>query len=251
MRTPVIDGQSIEQFIPANLRGMFYNHPIPQYKYAIHNGLDPYGFSTNGLVLYLPLWALKGSPFKSVDAYKHTATPAGTTKFWTPLGWDLAGADEYIDLGTDTFSPSLVTLMGWFKTAVNDALLIDLGGRCELGLGRTSEEAKTANKAVMSAWDGDYQSAESTSDITDDVWHLVAGTADGTNLNIYVDGGASEDTQAQGSPVYATARAHSIARNYGGTAFLNGLVGEVWIYSRALSAGEIQHNYLSTRWRYQ
>jgi len=86
MKIPLIDGQSIDRFIPVNLRHMFYRHFMPQYKYAIHDGYAPYGFSTDGLVLYLPLWALKDSAFKSVDAYKTTATV--TTATWTPTGRD-------------------------------------------------------------------------------------------------------------------------------------------------------------------
>ncbi len=103
MRTPVIDGRSIEQFIPAHLRGMFYKHPMPQYKYAIHDGYDPYGFSTEGLVLYLPLWALEGDSIKSVDARKHTCPITGA--LWKPYGRAFDG-DDNIDL-TNVLTTSL------------------------------------------------------------------------------------------------------------------------------------------------
>ncbi|KKK63360.1 hypothetical protein LCGC14_2995080, partial [marine sediment metagenome] len=33
--------------------------------------------------------------------------------------------------------------------------------------------------------------------------------------------------------------------------FFNGLIGHVWIYSRALTFMGIQRNYLATKWRYQ
>ena len=41
--------------------------------------------------------------------------------------------------------------------------------------------------------------------------------------------------------------------NIGGQAgaFLPGIIGEIRIYNRALTPGEIQHNYLATKWRYR
>ena len=93
-KTRLSDGLSIDRFIPPQLRYMFYNNPTATAKYRIGNGLDPYGFSTNGLVMYLPLWALKGGSFKSVDAYKHTCSVAGA--IWKPDSRQFDGTDDKI-----------------------------------------------------------------------------------------------------------------------------------------------------------
>ncbi|KKK51356.1 hypothetical protein LCGC14_3115780, partial [marine sediment metagenome] len=130
MRPTIIDGRSVDQFIPSHLREMFYNNPIPQYKYATHDGYDPYGFSTDELVLYLPLWALKGSTFKSVDAYEHVNTVAGA--LWKPNGRDFDGSDDMVTIpnavSTELGGASGATFLFWIKcggTGTRD-VLIDL-----------------------------------------------------------------------------------------------------------------------------
>ena len=90
----VTDGYTVDEYIPRHLREFFYKSSYPQYTYTTTNGYTPYDFSTNGLVLYLPLWALDGSPFKSVDAYRHVCS--ATNALWRPNGRDFNGINAYL-----------------------------------------------------------------------------------------------------------------------------------------------------------
>ena len=106
----VSNGKHIDAFIPPDLRDMFYRHPTRPY--AWNNGLDPYGFLTEGLSLYLPLWALKDSAFKSVDANRYTATVTGA--LWQPDG-RLFDGDDLINIGAQFNSVSTLWISIWFK----------------------------------------------------------------------------------------------------------------------------------------
>ena len=260
MRTPIVDGRSIEQFIPADLRGMFYKHPMPQYKYAIHDGYDPYGFSTEGLVFYLPLWALQGDSFKSVDAYKHTCTVNGA--LWIPKGRDFNGINAYLvtpalaplEFGTGDFTISswvnLDTVGGVAQVIVrlshNTGVASDYrsAGFFEQGgaiyaHSRTAagSERTAANAIAATTW---YRLTVVR------ISEVVYGYINGAAMTTTGTAGADFD-YSSGGKVYIGAGDN----NAGGVAyFTEGIIGEVSIYNRALTPQEIQHNYLATKWRY-
>ncbi len=256
MRTPVIDGRSIEQFIPANLRSMFYKNAIPQYKYAIHDGLDPYGFSTNGLVLYVPLWALKDSSFKSVDAYKHTATVTNAT--WQPDGRTFAGAD-WINCGNNSvlnFTSGAFTIIVIAET--NDKTdnqrffnrgVFGTGGAGEgYELFFSNGEIKFRTNQVGAAQD----SLAAGAIAANNTWYHIAATRSGTTGTIY-----SAGVDVTTTPVAHTNPATSTKDARIGIYFNEtegewiGTIGEVYIYDRALSAAELLYHKSKTLWRYQ
>jgi len=253
MRTPVIDGQSIEQFIPANLRDMFYRHPMPKYKYAIHNGLDPYGFSTNGLVLYLPLWALKNNvAFKSVDAYKHTVTVSGATNLWQPDGRLFAGAEK-ITCGNNAalYPAKHVTVITWVYSddyaAVNYMSIVngdDDSAPYQL-------RCRSTNKDVQFCINAGHTTSMSVA-MVNGTWNHCAGTYDQTlgsaNIKMYLN--KAVGTAVNYTTEITTADTLHIGSRAAGLYWV-GIIGEVWIYNRTLSAGEVAHNYNSTIWRYQ
>lgn len=216
MRTPVVDGQSIEQFIPANLRHMFYQHPMPEYKYAIRNGYGPYGFSTNGLVLYLPLWALKDSSFKSVDANRFTCTPSGTTIFWTPTGWDLAGVNEIITIGN--IGTAIKTLEFWFNPASTAQSILEERD----GVGVTC----AAGSMLYGSWNDCFVNGVNT-DVITAAWQQITLTSiAGVNMSAFRFG--------------LVAAVH-----------LDGRVGEIRAYTTMKVAADALYSYNSTAWRYQ
>lgn len=257
MRTPIIDGRSIEQFIPTNLRGMFYQNPIPQYRYAIHDGYDPYGFSTNGLVLYLPLWALEGSSIKSVDAYKHTTTV--TTATWKPKGRDFTpGTPDYIlvadnsafDFTDDDFTIALWVnvddlsnnRMVWMRGTRNTDGIeaqIAINGRFNI---RTSQAAAT------------QVTRANVGTITTGSWFLMGYTRVGTSIKCYSQGLDVTDAGQAGThtnPVStSTTGKIGIDQNLSGTP-MDGMIGEFIIWNRALTPLEMQAHYITTKWRYQ
>jgi hypothetical protein len=84
-----------------------------------------------------------------------------------------------------------------------------------------------------------------TSIITDDTWHHIAGTFDGNELRVYVDGNLEAIKITTGT-IATNTRAVNIGASWGGGTwqrFFKGLVDEVAIYNRALSPEEIQQHY--------
>jgi len=266
MLKTVSNGQSIHQYIPPHLRRIFYNNPA-----AIHasqNGKDSYGFPTEGLMLYLPLWALKGSGFKSTDAYRHSCAVTGAV--WGSQGRTLDGDDYINPTYGATLYPTLATFMCWVKST-NDAGMV-LAGWTDT----------TVDATYQAVWIGDgvtgsltneliamlrnptnpyilgYETATRT-ELFDGAFHHVAVTFNGTTCSIYLDGASKTVTVGSGSNNgkfggLAGVNEMNIGswnRLTGRAGYLTGSIGDVWLYNRALSAVEIQHNRLATMWRYQ
>lgn len=258
MKAVVTDGYTLDEHIPLYLRDFFYKSSYPEHTYNTTNGYTPYDFSTNGLVLYLPLWALKGSPFKSVDAYQHTLTVSGAS--WRPDGYYLDGNDYIYETVADFRSAdSAGTMLVWFKTSATGTLVAsaDEGTAAEhymvfLVIAGAALRIDQKNGVGLDSILGDV-------DVADGEWHLGAVTSDGTTYALYTDAavnGLSVSSGANTGDWFAdTDNRDNItvgALKYSSIAtYLTGSIGEVWIYSRALSAAEVLHNYNTTAWRYQ
>jgi hypothetical protein len=80
--------------------------------------------------------------------------------------------------------------------------------------------------------------------LQDDVWYHVAGTYDGRTARIYVNGILESSVEKSGLVLPSTGGAIKIGQESAvedpeGPEFFNGLIDEVELYSRALSAGEV------------
>ena len=78
--------------------------------------------------------------------------------------------------------------------------------------------------------------------------HIIA-TYDGTTRIIYINGGLDNSD----TPTPATVSGTNLgigADNLGTGHFTQGIIGEVRVYNRALTAGEAMRNYQRTKWRY-
>ena len=251
MRTPIIEGRSIEQFIPANLMGMFYKNAIPQYKYAIHDGYDPYGFSTEGLVLYLPLWALKDSAFKSVDAYKQTCTVATPT--WQPDGRLFDGAADTIGCGdVDQLHPiKEMTLEYWVKATTIDHLAVVTIGRDVDSRYLFSFQA-SGTQLTFGVYCAGIVETDTAIDKADyeGIWKHIVGTYDGSDVHLIVDGSLLDSDNQTGNQAPTRHGVFYVGSHTGGGEFFKGIIGEVRMYNRALSVAEVAHNRNCTIWRY-
>ncbi len=249
----VSNGKHIDTFIPPHLRDMFYRHPTRPYVW--NNGLDPYGFSTEGLVLYLPLWALKGSTFKSVDAYQHLNTVTGA--LWRPDGRFFDGLDDEIDMGT----PASLQITGdqtyaaWIfpeEAAVNQQVL----ARGDFNTGSTllwdGANGRVASEITDASGAFSTLNGSTTGNAVDN-WYFIAFTwvASSGLFTIYLDGAddGSKTFNAGGTTKLATVNCFVGRRAT--TGFFEGRIGEGWEYNRALSTGELSRMRNTTTWRYQ
>ena len=207
------------------------------------------------LVLYLPLWYphgdMTGNPIYSYDINRHSCSVIGAV--WGSQGRTFDG-DDYIDCGSDAslnitndisvelwINPSAVenfdTLVGKYAWAAVRGFMMDFySTKARFTVARPGNLESVATGATT---------------ISTGSWIHLVGTYDKENVRIYLNGdedgiAANTDSIPNHSDVDLVIGARSQHDQ-----LTEGLIGEVRVYSRALSFGEIQNNYLSTRWRYQ
>ena len=77
-----------------------------------------------------------------------------------------------------------------------------------------------------------------TAALVPNTWTHVAATYNGTQIQLYINGGLVSSTPATGA-IQTTTTPLRIGGNTYSTEFFQGLIDEVRIYNRALSAAEI------------
>lgn len=247
----VTDGRSIDQYIPRHLRHMFYKSSYPENTYATTNGYGPYDFSTKGLVLYLPLWALKGSPFKSVDAYEHTCDVTGA--LWRPDG-RLMDGDDYIRQATllDVM-PSAVTYIAWMYFDAQGAEEYIMDKTNTVGQNKLLLYKSNTDKLITLQEGGNNgnRSVSSVASIAAATWAHCACTYSAAAVpRTYLNTVEAVGLVATEAIQNGVAADFTIGATGIGASFLTGRVGEVWVYERVLTAEEITHNRAATAWRY-
>ena len=229
-----------------------------------------------GCVLYAPLWRpdQAGSPFTSKPPIPHLATVTGA--LWTPQGRTFDGTDDFISAGNaaplDTLAGAF-SLEVWFKPT-------SLGGNSK-GIITKGDLVNTQTPASFSLTQGQIVAGDAKGlnvfvmDDTNDArigygadnvftagywYHLVSTYSGGTTTSstkLYANGVLLpvDTDNAGGVFVSMTSSTHNLNL---GRALVNAAyvynactIGEVRVYTRALTILEIQRNYLATKWRYQ
>jgi hypothetical protein len=158
-------------------------------------------------------------------------------------GWclDFDGDGDYVDVGE---SPSLtftgqITVAAWIKVRKFDRnwnAVITKGD--DWVLARTRDDNRVAFLCLGltgGGWPEVY-----SDDVNDGNWHHIAGVYDGSKLIMYQDG---RDVDSKSLAGYINANWNRVLIGENGQApnrFWNGLIDEVRIYSRALTAEEIR-----------
>jgi len=210
------------------------------------------------LVLYLPLWKLDGSSFADRSAYGHLCTVTGA--LWTPHGRDFDG-DDYIELTDDgvatsplNFTSGNFTIMVWLKISVLDATrviyqrgLYNTDGFYWMLLSNGDLDSYS-NQA-----DANQRNLSTVGDIVVDEIALVTLVRTGTAITMYknTDLLTLATTTAITDPATCSRTAKIGVHDDKAQRFWKGSMGEFWIYNRALTPLEIQHNFLATKWRYR
>jgi hypothetical protein len=162
--------------------------------------------------------------------------------------FSLDGVSAYVQVEHD---PSLmltnsITIEAWFRTASpGQAILYKHGASGDRSYGLQLFGTK-ADFFVVSG--GTTQNHLGTSDVNDDVWHHIAGVFDGSGSRheLYVDGVLENAAAPSYSSIDSSTVPVWIGAGAGTTstapdvAFFSGAIDEVSIYSRALSAAEIE-----------
>jgi hypothetical protein len=208
---------------------------------------------SSGLVAYYPF---DGSA-RDASLYQNHAREHGTITYAAGLAGQAAsfnGTDAYIEAHDATwlhFGTGSFTVAAWVKTnGASTAPIVDKGAPTLTAEGAfhalvSTGAARLAIQSVASG--GDYKDVRSTSRIDDGAWHHVVAIRDATNqqLKLYVDGAQAATPAADtGIGNIDSARALLIGGDAGGTRF-KGLIDEVYLYNRAVSAAEVSALYTS------
>lgn len=214
---------------------------------------DKLVINDDSLVLWLPLYrsdySCNTSSFYSFDYYKHSCSANAT---WSTLGRVFTNK-QTVNCGTDSVYgiTSEITLLSWVKfTDFADWRIILSKATSKSGGYKYYIRGNSGGYILMSlAGLSDPTCQTASSIITTNVWYCIAGTYDGSATRIYLNGILKKEEPSTGSIATATGDTLSIGSICDGT-FTKGTIGEVAIYSRALSEQEISDYYDLTKWRY-
>lgn len=211
---------------------------------------------------------VSGATESTADSSGHglsLASPAGTMQFGTEggkFGGYLAGTSATtMQVTSALLAPPQVTLLAWIKQKGYPGLLRYIAGRGNDGptCSGSSYALYTGYSGVAglhfyvrqpdAAATGVLSDSPPDSAVFDGNWHLVAGTFDGANIHLYVDGveaGTPKPASGIGYAAPITDPSFYVdgyppqAKCLGASDF-PGLIDEVRVYDRALTAKELAH----------
>jgi len=168
----------------------------------------------------------------------------------TALSFD--GVDDFVSV---PHSASLnitgaITIGVWVKRTGTPSAFAGIVAKenTDLGVGYGIIYAGTANPAYRSRIGGLWRSLI-FAEFPLNTWRYVVATYDGSFMRVYLDGIFSVSQAASGS-IATNTFPLSIGRQERAGSFFAGLIDDVRIYSRALTASEIQTLYAQTRDKY-
>jgi len=191
-----------------------------------------------------------------------TTTTTTNTVAYNAAGkyFEFDGTDDYISgsspilFGTDTGS-----IEAWFKTSDTSTPGGAIYSESQPGDNTYWGHLRIHGGKPRFVIDDDSVVPEIEANVTvsDGAWHHIVVTGDGSNYAMYVDGESYTPTYANGSgykwfddtPGLTTYTIGALERTSVGNYF-NGEIGEVRIYSRALTAAQAFQNYNATKETY-
>jgi hypothetical protein len=172
------------------------------------------------------------------------------------------GVDDYVDLGDIDAVDGVtrITVAAWVKWGgspggmTSEKHIIEKdscdAGHFELygGGGSAFAAAHKVNFYIGSSEPSQYDSGASVTSIDDGKWHFLTGTYDGSYVRIYVDGVDETDGAASNKTLNSNPYSVDIGGNCNGSGQVQGflwpgMMDEVRLWSRALSASEIKNLY--------
>jgi hypothetical protein len=161
------------------------------------------------------------------------------------------GTDDYVNCGEASFVPSSLTAACWFKASSLPGTT-DLVSKFSSGGNQRSWQLTLTVSSVGVLLDSTGSGTTITNistgggTVTTGTWYHAAFTYDGSTLRLYLNG-IEKNNVAFASGIFAsTANILLGSQNAGGFGFLNGLLDDVEIYARSLSAAEVKALYDSS-----
>jgi len=168
----------------------------------------------------------------------------GASKAPSKIGGALSfdGVDDHVQITSPHLmglSFSAFSVCAWIKikdTTLTWGCIFERGGWNigAFGLFKVASERTVRLQAFELTPPG----IDTLSSVADDTWHHIVGMYDGSFLRIYVDG-VLENSVASTGTISADVEYSHLGARLGNQLWLSGIVDDVRIYSRALSADEI------------
>ena len=213
-----------------------------------------------GLVLYLPLdkpddnGAIHDESGAGNDGHVFGAQWVPEGKFGGAYQFHITNlTDRIVIPNSDTLNPDSITVAAWVKAADHDGFwnrIVDKDYRNSYCLDLGGDFNGKAHRGKLE-FETSRGSLETGRVVNDNQWHHVAGTYDGKELRLYLDGTGPNPAVKPPNPLKKSSWDLCIGNsvvNYGSGEFLgfDGLIDEVRIYNRALSEAEIKALFTAT-----
>jgi hypothetical protein len=197
------------------------------------------------LVLYLPFDKDDGSYARDRSGYNNHGTIYGATrvagKFGNALSFD--GIDDCVKVpDAPVLNPSVLTVCAWVRLSAYSSTFQSIVNKGSGGATRYQlrVDPTPTNLFEISVGDGTtFTMVYSTTVPALGSWYFVAATADGSVVKIYVNG-VLENYKSQTAPITPVAQFLVVGARDDAKQWFNGLIDEVRVYNRALTAGEIR-----------
>ncbi len=191
----------------------------------------------SGLLLYMPFEEGSGTVTQDWSANNNDGTITSATwtsgKYGNALSFD--GSTSYVNINSVTGYANAITAEAWVKTSVSTGWKDVLAGGCgDLLFGVTS--ANTGVIGFGGQCNAPFVPLSSTTSISDNQWHHIAGTYDGSTAKIYIDGKLDNSGARSGTFTPGTLQISLSTEKF------NGQIDDVRIYNRALSQREIAND---------
>ncbi len=154
---------------------------------------------------------------------------------------DVDGDDDYVDCGYDPIfdTANEMTVAAWVTIRSIPTAWACVIAKGEYSWRLSNENTEPRFHFGITLWSENNPSIPGDTAVGYDEWHHVAGTYDGANINVYLDGSLDGTTDTP-SPIGVNAanvllgeNPEAAGRNW------DGLIDDVRIYNRALSQAEI------------
>lgn len=180
-----------------------------------------------------------------------TATLTNMSRSTSPIGgmlgqgFNFDGTNDFVDAPVAT-DPTAYTISAWVKPT--DVTSTNIFVRTTAGQQATlfSHQLRITSGSKFQAYtyDGVSQSVLGTSDVVANTWHHVVTTAEnGGSLRLYVNG-VEEGTPDTIGTLWTSGDRYYIGSNSGdGMGYFSGIIDDVRLYHRALTATEVKQLY--------
>jgi hypothetical protein len=179
--------------------------------------------------------------YDSVDTNNGTIYGATWTTGKLAGALSFNGTSNYVNCGSGASNYDNITVSAWMQTSTNGVLV---SNRYNSGGYGTWYTLSSSNIEIGDNSQGGYKSLTFNTPTLDGLWHHIVYTKDGVNHAIYVDGSLDQGFNSNADiswsqPLYIGKRWNKTS----GIGWFAGIIDDVRIYNRALTADEVASLY--------